>query len=217
MIAVWEDGDLRVLEGNRRLTAVKLLLEPSLAPPKHQKRWVALSNALPEATREQIRSLKVRVFDSRTAAPVTAYIGYRHVAGVLAWPPLEKASYIAQLTDQGATYRDVAEKLGSRSAYMHRHHVAFQVLEQAHDEDVAGASQVGNSFGLLMRALQTDGVAKYLGISPAENTRRRQAAYPGHSYRTVPQLRSLDLRGGRRGEAPSRLSPAHQVGEDPLW
>ena len=88
LIAVEEDGEMRVIEGNRRLTAVKLLLDPDLAPPRKRARWHALAHDLSQHVRHQITNLSVRVYDSRDDPAVSSYIGFRHVTGVLPWPAL---------------------------------------------------------------------------------------------------------------------------------
>jgi ParB-like chromosome segregation protein Spo0J len=178
LIAVEEDGEKRIVEGNRRLTAVKLLLNPELAPDNRRNRWRALSSAVRPETREAIKSLNVRLFESRDDPEVSSYIGFRHVTGVLPWPALEKASYIARLAGRGLSYRDLAQKLGSYPSHVRRHHVAFQLVEQAQDWEIDGAAQMGNAFGVLLRSLQTEGVVTFLGIDPSDNTRENLRPVP---------------------------------------
>jgi hypothetical protein len=175
LIAVEEDDAIRVVEGNRRLTAVKLLLDPSKAPTARQPRWQRLSEELKDDTLETIKTLSVRVYPSRDDPAVSSYIGFRHVTGVLPWPAMEKASYIARLAGKGASYRELAEKLGSYPSHMARHHVAFQLVEQAEEWEIDGSKQMGDAFGVLLRALQTEGVRTFLHLQqsddPQENTR----------------------------------------------
>lgn len=168
IIAVEEDEEIRVVEGNRRLTAVKLLLDPRMAPASHQRRWNSLSGAMTPEVRQSIEKMEVRVYPDRDNPEVSAYIGFRHVTGVLPWPALEKASYIARLADKGATYRELAEKLGSYPSHMQRHHVAYQIVEQVAADEIEGQEQISNSFGVLLRALQTEGVRLFLEINQSE-------------------------------------------------
>lgn len=173
LIAVEEDGHTRVIEGNRRLTAVKLLVKPSLAPERRRSRWQSLSDSVSSETRSAIGRLKVRIYQSRDDPAVSAYIGFRHVTGVLPWPAMEKASYIARLASTGTSYEEMAEKLGSYPRHMARHHMAFQLVEQAESWDLEGLEQMGDSFGVLLRALQTDGIQDFIGVQmgsePAAN------------------------------------------------
>ena len=169
LIAVVENGETRVVEGNRRMTAVKLLLDPSLAPTNRQARWHALSTSLANHTRTAIQRLTFRVYPSRDDPAVSSYIGFRHVTGVLPWPAMEKASYIARLASRGTSYQEVAEKLGSYPRHMIRHHVAFQLVEQADHWEIDGSKQMGESFGVLLRALQTDGVPTFIGAEASDD------------------------------------------------
>lgn len=168
LIAVQEDGETRVVEGNRRLTAVKLLLNPSLASSPRLQRWSTLASELDAQAKASIERLRVRVYPSRDDPEVSSYIGFRHVTGVLPWPAMEKASYIARLAGRGASYRELAEKLGSYPSHMIRHHVAFQMVEQAEQWGLAGAREMGDAFGVLLRALQTEGVRAFLDLKSSE-------------------------------------------------
>ena len=180
IIAVEEDGVILVVEGNRRLTAVKLLLDPTLAPLAKQARWKQLAGSLKPAIRDEIKSLDVRVYPGRDDPEVSAYIGFRHVTGVLPWPALEKASYIARLASRGASYLELAEKLGSYPAHMTRHHVAYQLVEQAHEWEIDGYEQMSNAFGVLLRSLQTEGVRTFLELSPASEPSENLSPVPAH-------------------------------------
>ncbi|WP_156155298.1 hypothetical protein [Curtobacterium flaccumfaciens] len=168
LIGVTEAGQVRVVEGNRRLTAVKLLLDPSLAPPARRTKWQGYAKDLSEEQRTDLDHLSVRVYDSRDDPEVSAYIGFRHVTGVLPWPALEKASYIARLAAKGESYAQLAEKLGSYPSHMARHHLAFEIVEQADEWQVDGREQMSNAFGVLLRSLQTEGVRKFLGVEQAD-------------------------------------------------
>lgn len=171
LIGVTEDGQILVVEGNRRLTAVKLLLDPSLAPPARRAKWESYSSALSPEQRDKLRKLDIRVYDSRDNPEVSAYIGFRHVTGVLPWPALEKASYIARLAARGESYAQLAEKLGSYPSHMARHHLAFEIVEQADKWSVNGREQMSNAFGVLLRSLQTEGVRHFLGVEQADDPR----------------------------------------------
>ena len=185
LIAVTEAGQVRVVEGNRRLTAVKLLLDPGLAPAAKQQRWGSLAGDLRQEVRDSLVELRVRLYDSRDHPEVSSYIGFRHVTGVLPWPAMEKASYIARLAAQGASYRDLAEKLGSYPSHMTRHHVAFQMVEQAEDWEIDGAKQMGDAFGVLLRALQTEGARTFLELEQSDN--------PAENLRPVSEAKKADF------------------------
>lgn len=176
IIGCEEDGAVCVLEGNRRLAALKLLLKPDIAPEAGRETWDRLSGRLSEEVRAQIERVNVRVFPDRYLASVKAYIGFRHVTGVLQWPPLEKAAYIADLIEtEGWTYAEIANRLGSYPRHVERHYVAHQVVRQALYLEVEGATKMRDSFGVLMRALQAGGVREFIGVEyPSDPSASKQ-------------------------------------------
>jgi ParB-like chromosome segregation protein Spo0J len=89
--------------------------------------------------RATIEQIEVIVYGDRDAADVAAYIGFRHVTGVLKWPSLEKAKYIARLVeDHGWTYERIAERLGSYPRHVERHYVAYRLVRQVSEEEIPG-------------------------------------------------------------------------------
>ncbi|HWH31368.1 MAG TPA: hypothetical protein VNU01_01715 [Egibacteraceae bacterium] len=178
MVGVEEEGVLRIVEGNRRLAALQLLLDPELAP-KNKPQWAGLAGGLTAEVREAISSVEVLVAPSRDHADVESYIAFRHVAGVLPWPALEKASYIAHLVTQGYTYEDIAARISSYPSHVRRHHVAHELVRQAKTLEIDGALQMSTSFGVLLRALQAGGVREFLGMSEPATPQDASDPVPG--------------------------------------
>jgi hypothetical protein len=161
-----EGGMVRIREGNRRVAAAKLLLEPTLAPLRYQRACGALSDSVTPETRRDLESLRVQVWDNPDSIELTAYIGYRHVTGVRPWPPVEKARYIADLIEsESLSYKQVADRIGSKPRHVERHYLAYQMVEQGISEEVPGAENMEDSFGVLLRALQAKGIPEFLGIN----------------------------------------------------
>lgn len=159
-------GRIRVREGNRRVAAIKLLLDPSLAPERYRSRFEGLAARLPEETRENIAELEVQVWHDRTDSQLTAYIGFRHVTGIRGWPPVEKASFLADvINSEGQSYEDAASRLGTKARHVERHYTAYKVIEQAFELGLDGAEQAEDAFGVMLRALQTNGIPEFLGIT----------------------------------------------------
>lgn len=172
------DGKVRILEGNRRLAAVKLLLKPGLAPEKQQTKWQSLSDKLSLEQRESLRSLEVIVYPDRSNVDLTAYIGFRHVTGVLQWPALEKASFIDRMVNEGMSYAGIAERVGSYPLHVERHYVAYRLVRQAADYNISGRENMEDFFGVLLRALQADGVSAFLGVTYPHDPKQSQRPVP---------------------------------------
>jgi len=186
LIAYRDNNGVIVLEGNRRIAALKLLLDPSLAPERDRATWESLASRLTDETRTAIASIEVHVYETREDADVQAYIGFRHVTGVLQWPALEKASFIARLIDKGWSYQLIAERIGSRPKHVERHYIGFRLVRQAQENNLPGAENMEEAFGVLMRSLQSPGVLEFLGISfPGD---------PALSREPVPQAKIENFR-----------------------
>jgi hypothetical protein len=165
LIAFRDGSDIYVLEGNRRIAALKLLLDPTLAPERHRARWLQLQAELTAERRATFATVELTIFPDRNDVDLEAYIGFRHVTGVLQWPALEKANFIAHLVDRGWDYRTIAERLGSYPKTVERHYVGRCLVEQARSLTLPGAEQMAGAFGVLMRSLQSPGIVAFLGLS----------------------------------------------------
>ena len=169
-----------VLEGNRRIAAIKLLLNPEDAPKSLRPRWRELSRRLPVAHRKAMaESRSHHVYPDRdNVGHVASYIGFRHVSGVMPWPAFEKASFIASMIAKGESYEDLAERLGSYAPHVERHYVAYQLVQQARAAEVPGAERMEQFFGVLLRALQSAQIIKFLGISFPRDLQSRSDPVP---------------------------------------
>ncbi len=96
MIAIpGENGKWVVVEGNRRLTAVKGLTDPSIRSKfVEPKKWDELA-----AVSKISASDLIPVVIAKNRLDVVPVIGTRHISGILAWRPYPQARYIANLID----------------------------------------------------------------------------------------------------------------------
>jgi len=150
-----------VIEGNRRLAALKLLfraMKGEDVPP----RWTELAKEykIPDALLKRIPYVEV---DSRK--DVSAFLGFRHVTGIKEWRPAEKAEYIAHLIDnERLTYDEVRKRIGSKTPTVRRNYVAYRVLLQMEDQESVDIEKVEEKFSVLFLSLKTSGVQTYLQI-----------------------------------------------------
>ncbi|WP_129336314.1 hypothetical protein [Cellulomonas endophytica] len=152
-----------VLEGNRRLAAVMLLLEPDRAP----RRKAAVRGMAEEVTsREQLAALPCAIFGDRS--DVLDYLGYRHITGIKQWEPVAKARYLAELYNAHKSargdevYRYIARLIGSRQDYVRRLLGALALHEEIRRIDSLKSIEV--SFSLFTLALNYASIVKYLEV-----------------------------------------------------
>jgi hypothetical protein len=132
IITTVERGKQVVLEGNRRVTACQLLLQPSLIPAKYKVRFPVASPELKVA----IKMVPSDVAPSRAAAdPI---LTKRHTErGIKPWTPLAKMRRAARWVDgQGLTFEDAAQRLGTTSAQIRKAMRPYRLLKAALEMDV---------------------------------------------------------------------------------
>ena len=162
-----EKGKFYVVEGNRRLTAAKLLLDPNLAPVR-LKSVAAISSEAKQKPAE----LPVLVYPKRE--DILDYLGYRHITGVKQWEPLAKAKYLKQLLktvpgrNTAEKYKKLAKEIGSRENYVSRLLTSLALYERIDDEAFFGIQDLSEQsidFSILTTALSYSKIIKFLGIS----------------------------------------------------
>lgn len=106
LIVVREGGKMFVIEGNRRLAALKLLIAPEAAPGGQTPKFRALSNMIDKTT---IKKVKVVIAPNREAtAPILmSRHTYRQIE---AWEPIMQASFYSSLLQNGITIDDLSRK-----------------------------------------------------------------------------------------------------------
>jgi ParB-like nuclease domain len=152
-----------VVEGNRRLAAVKLLNDPKLASIKHAE----IERIILEREVKDIpNSLPCYILKNREEAD--DYLGFRHVTGVKSWGALEKSKYTFKLFEEykiqnkglnDSIYRRLAKKIGSKKAYIQRMIVGyrlFKIIEEARFYNISDLNEETFDFSLL-----TDAATKY--------------------------------------------------------
>lgn len=103
-IVVEEHGKLVVLEGNRRVAAVKLLISPSLAPEKERARFRKLGH---KGSITSFRKIPVLIAPSRDAAAPA--IQSKHTEPeVEPWSPVMQARFYADRIADGSTVAELS-------------------------------------------------------------------------------------------------------------
>lgn len=163
-----EEGYYTVIEGNRRLAAIKTLLDPTTIEPRFRSRIPAIDDEM----RADLAEIEIVVVNDRRDAD--AFIGFKHVNGPASWGSLPKAKFAAdmfnRLQEQGldaeSALKSVTDALGDTTTSMLRMLVGFEVLEQAISEGIVDAEQVeGKSFDFshLYTMMPNPATRNYLG------------------------------------------------------
>jgi hypothetical protein len=150
-----------VVEGNRRLAALRLL-KMATEGKSVSRKWdeIIANKKLSPALFAKVPYL---VASSRDE--VDAFLGFRHVTGIKEWKPAEKAGFIAKLIEKrGLSYDVVRKKIGSKTPTVRQHYISYRLLIQMEDREDIALEKVEKKFSVLYLSLRTEGVQKYLHI-----------------------------------------------------
>jgi ParB-like nuclease family protein len=163
-----ENGRYTVIEGNRRLAAVKLL-NGEVLPPSRRKNSVAAIQS--EVVVEPPKILPCLIYENRR--DVLRYLGYRHITGIKEWDSLSKAKYLDQLReefyadlDEIAQMRSLSKDIGSRPDYVAQLLTALRLYIRAENEKFFGLPIEAKDieFSLITTALSYSDITNWLGL-----------------------------------------------------
>jgi hypothetical protein len=153
----------RVLEGNRRLAAIRILQNPAIAK--------GTGVAVPEISAANKATLKeVSVYAVTSKEQAREYIGFKHINGPHRWDALAKARFAADwyTKEKNVTLDKIASRLGDNHATVARLVSGMFVLDQAKDEGVFEIADryPGRKFAFshLYTALTRSGYRDFLGL-----------------------------------------------------
>lgn len=160
-------GRYHVIEGNRRLAALKLLTGELPVPPGRTSIEDVCDAAIHRPT-----EVPCLVFEHENR--ILRYLGFRHITGIKSWGSLQKARYIKKMRDRfyvGIDAREqmtaLAREIGSRSDYVAQMLTALNLYERAESKnfyDVKGLEPQEIEFSVLSTAISYKNIATYIGL-----------------------------------------------------
>lgn len=173
LIVVGRDDELVVLEGNRRLGALKALLFPSLA---------AEANVSTPEIEPRVRDtlLEVTAFKVEHEEDARELIGFKHINGPQGWDAYAKALYATRWLDEqegrgehALTLTDIAARMGDKHDTLYRIVSAAYVLQQAERRELFRVDDRvprNFSFSHLYTALTYTEYREFLGLPRADRS-----------------------------------------------
>ena len=159
---VTTEGDKHVVvEGNRRLAAVLLLLSGEL-------REQVGATDLPAISSARAKELKKLPIIKCQRSGVWQYIGFKHVNGPQPWRSYAKAQYVAWVHNElGIPLDDIARTIGDRHMTVHRLYRGLMVLRQAEQAEVFDLENRWSKhfpFSHLYAGLDYPNIRSFLGL-----------------------------------------------------
>lgn len=161
LFVVEENAKLIVIEGNRRLAAVKLLLDEDL-------RQKLRATDLPKINKVRAKSLEQLPVIRTTREDAWQHLGFKHVNGPAKWDSYPKAHYIAEVHNSfGVPLNEIANQIGDKHRTVQRLYRALMVIEQAERLKVFHRENRHKghfSFSHLTTGLGYDGIVEFLEV-----------------------------------------------------
>ena len=162
LIVARELGKNVVIEGNRRLAAVKVLLDSEIASE--------LSVELPCISEEARLKLQELPTIESTREDVWRYLGFKHVNGPAKWSSYAKSRYIAEVHRTfEVSLEDIASQIGDTHKTVQRLYRGLMVIEEAEELRVFSRNDRWRnhfSFSHLYTGLDYDGISNFIGLLP---------------------------------------------------
>jgi hypothetical protein len=163
-----EGDEFVVLEGNRRLATLMILLELPVAEAAGLQFDLGLD---PEPPGWRDRLGEVPCYEVATRDAVRRFLGFRHIGGARPWSAQAKARYLFEETilardaDSDHPFLDVARGVGSNVQGVRNAVYAYVTLLKGRDDAGLEIRYVmDNRFGVWQRALNSVELRSFIGI-----------------------------------------------------
>jgi hypothetical protein len=159
-------GPFKVLEGNRRLAAIKLIENPTQA----QRLGIKVPAPVQAQVLKSIR--KVRVYRVAKVEDARAFIGFKHINGPQRWDAYAKARYVTNWyknAKRSVGIDSIASMMGDNNNTLRAYIYSLLILEQAEDAGVWSIRDRANSgrfaFSHLYTAIGRKEYQEFLGLT----------------------------------------------------
>ncbi|CAN7354923.1 ParB N-terminal domain-containing protein [Caballeronia sp. LjRoot34] len=161
-----DQGPFRVLEGNRRLSAIKLLKDAELA----RDCKVSVPRPVPPKVLSDIQSVSAHRVEKEEDAE--AFIGFKHINGPHRWDAYAKALFVTNWYKRGKksglSIDEIARQTGDTNNTIRAYISSVRVLEQAQANRLFDVNDKHNrgrfAFSHLYTALGRKEYLDYLGL-----------------------------------------------------
>ena len=168
-----KNGELIVLEGNRRLAALRLLREPELVQSIANSEGLRIS-VPPIAQGRRATLNRISVYRVADRVHARSFIGFKHINGPAKWDAYAKARFAATWYEtersDGVDLAVIAKAIGDKHDTIKRMVSAIYVLDQAECTDLFDIEDRYTrklNFSHLYTALSRSQYMEYLGLGAA--------------------------------------------------
>jgi hypothetical protein len=173
-----------VIEGNRRLTALKCLCDAEFRTGIFNadsfEKLASTSVVSPE--------IKIPVILVTQREKINPILGYRHISGINGWQPLAQARFVAKLIDEdGLTFEEAAESVGKKKSEVANMYRNQAIAKQAQDAGFP-IGKLEASFSLLEVAMNAPALREFIDAPLGAATKSGEKPVPESK---IPELGEL--------------------------
>jgi len=150
-----ENTNFIVVEGNRRLSTAKLLLN------KSKKNFPVIED---EDTENDLKYLPAIIYPRRK--DVLAYLGARHIIGTKKWDAYAKARYIASLKEEhGFSMDDIQRTVGDTAKSARKIYASYKLVNMIEQEyEDIDTTKAKDNFSFLILSSGQGSIKDYIGL-----------------------------------------------------
>lgn len=204
LIVVKESNDKYVvIEGNRRLAAIKYLTESDFTNALGAVNRNDLN--ISEDVRNSLLEIPIILVEKREDA--WKYIGFKHINGAAKWGSYAKAQYISLIKNEyNIPLAQIAEQIGDTNKTVKKLYQGLKVIEQAEHSKVFDRTDISANrlyFSHLYTALNYQGYKDYIGLD--DNTEELENPVPPTKIEALGEL-LIWLFGSKKAEVEPRIT-----------
>ena len=162
-----------VVEGNRRVSTAKLITDIEL------RKKIGAEDYPSTSDKEKVKDLTIIpaiIYEKRE--DVSAYLGVRHIAGLLKWEAFAQAAYTADIIeteikkgkDISEAIKEVQKVIGDRSDKLLKQYISHRLFLQARDDIDFDVKPILNKFSLLSVAYNSASLREFIGVNTYSKT-----------------------------------------------
>ena len=197
------NGTYKVLEGNRRLAAIRLILKP------HLREEVGININQEKITQDVLGSIKdIPVYVVDTVEEARSLIGFKHIKGPYKWNSFAKAKYVTAQYKQGLSIEEISKAIGDENFTVRDLIGGMLVLEQAINHNLFSIKDriKGGSFGFshLYTALGRSEYQDFLGLDTGWNKKPEIEPVPHNRHDQLKEVLTY-IYGSKKEDKPSLI------------
>lgn len=195
-----------VVEGNRRVSTIKLLIDSDLRDK------IGVEKSYPSVIDQEILNdislIPCIIYESRDQ--VSSYLGVRHIAGLLKWEAFAKAAYINETiekeTQNGKTDNEaishVQNVVGDRSDTIRKQFITYKLYLEAREDLNFDVNPLIENFSLLTVLYNSPGIRQYMNVESYSKVNLSERIVPVDSLQNFTNVLTWIFGNSRTNEKP---------------